>query len=419
MKLSGKISIPFFFRGIIFLLIILCFCSSNLLFAQKNNKASRTELQKKRKVLYEDMNNTKDILRTTRSEKKASLNELILVQKKIQNRNQIISNLAENLDLLDNRIADIEFQIDSLGIALEELQEDYAKSARNAYINRSDYHKLLFLFSAKNVNDAYRRMKYLDYYRQFRKDQVLSIYSTHETLKLKLADLQKEKDEHSHLLSSRQKERETLEAEKVNKDQLLKSLKTKEKQMEQKLREKQNALDDLNKQIKSLIAKATATNPKGATDDKKLKLDNSPEAQKLSATFASNKGKLPWPVEKGVITANFGTNPHPVLKNITTTNNGIDISTEPNANVRAVFDGKVSNILFNPTFQWAVIIKHGNYFTVYTNLKEPTVNKGDLVKTKETIGTVYFNEDENEAIVHLEVWESNNKMNPASWLYRK
>jgi septal ring factor EnvC (AmiA/AmiB activator) len=401
------------------LLAFLCLYGTNPLFAQKASKSSRIELQNKRKALYEDMNNTKDILRTTRSERNASLNELILVEKKINNRNQIISNLAEHIDLLDNRIADIEFQIDSLGIALEELQEDYAKSARNAYINRSDYNKLLFLFSAKNVNDAYRRMKYLDYYRQYRKNQVLNIYSTNETLKSKLIDLQQEKDEQSHLLGNRQKERETLEAEKTNKDQILKTLKTKEKQMEQKLREKQTALDQLNKQIKDLIAKATATNTKSTSANKPKALDTSPESLKLSENFAQNKGKLPWPVEKGVITANFGNNPHPVLKNITTTNNGIDISTEPNANVRAVFEGKVSNILFNPTFQWAVIIKHGNYFTVYTNMNEPTVNKGDMVKTKQSIGTVYFNTDENEAVVHLEVWESNNKLNPAPWLFRK
>ncbi len=401
------------------LLAFLCLYGTNPLFAQKASKSSRIELQNKRKALYEDMNNTKDILRTTRSERNASLNELILVEKKINNRNQIISNLAEHIDLLDNRIADIEFQIDSLGIALEELQEDYAKSARNAYINRSDYNKLLFLFSAKNVNDAYRRMKYLDYYRQYRKNQVLNIYSTNESLKSKLIDLQQEKDEQSHLLGNRQKERETLEAEKTNKDQILKTLKTKEKQMEQKLWEKQTALDQLNKQIKDLIAKATATNTKSTSADKPKALDTSPESLKLSENFAQNKGKLPWPVEKGVITANFGNNPHPVLKNITTTNNGIDISTEPNANVRAVFDGKVSNILFNPTFQWAVIIKHGNYFTVYTNMNEPTVNKGDMVKTKQSIGTVYFNTDENEAVVHLEVWESNNKLNPAPWLFRK
>jgi len=419
MKLYGKIPSLMFPKAFAMLLAFLCLYGTNPLFAQKASKSSRIELQNKRKALYEDMNNTKDILRTTRSERNASLNELILVEKKINNRNQIISNLAEHIDLLDNRIADIEFQIDSLGIALEELQEDYAKSARNAYINRSDYNKLLFLFSAKNVNDAYRRMKYLDYYRQYRKNQVLNIYSTNESLKSKLIDLQQEKDEQSHLLGNRQKERETLEAEKTNKDQILKTLKTKEKQMEQKLWEKQTALDQLNKQIKDLIAKATATNTKSTSADKPKALDTSPESLKLSENFAQNKGKLPWPVEKGVITANFGNNPHPVLKNITTTNNGIDISTEPNANVRAVFDGKVSNILFNPTFQWAVIIKHGNYFTVYTNMNEPTVNKGDMVKTKQSIGTVYFNTDENEAVVHLEVWESNNKLNPAPWLFRK
>lgn len=407
-----------YFWGSITLLTLLCMCVAPNLQAQTKAK---TELQKKRKQLYAEMDMAKDLLRNTRSEKEASLNSLILLEKKIQNRGQIIANIAENIDLVEEHIAEIEFRIDSLQSALELLKEDYAKSVRSAYVNRSDYNKLLFLFSAKSVNDAYKRIKYLDYYRQSRQNQLLQINRTQDTLVLKLADLQQEKNEQSQLLSNRQIERETLEIEKGNKDLMLKQLKKKEKSIEAKLKEKRLALDDLNKQIKEMIAKATAadTNKGSSSAGKPKKLDTSPESLKLSGEFAQNKGKLPWPVEKGVITANFGNNPHPVLKNITTTNNGIDISTEANSKVRALFDGKVTNILFNPTFQWAVIIKHGNYFTVYTNLGEVTVDKNTDVKTKQNIGTVYYNPDDDEAIIHLEVWESNNKLNPAQWLYRK
>ncbi|HRK27463.1 MAG TPA: peptidoglycan DD-metalloendopeptidase family protein [Chitinophagales bacterium] len=401
--------------------LVLLLLSSNtgtLLYAQKT---SRTELQKKRRQLYEEMNITKDVLKSTRSEKESSLNTLILLEKKIQNRSKIIANIAEHIDLLDDRILEITFQIDSLGGALEQLQNDYAKAAQTAYLNRSDYNKLLFLFSAKSVNDAYRRLKYLDYFRQYRKNQVLQIYATNASLQAKLAELQQEKAEQNQLLANKQKERETLEVEKGSKDEMLKTLKSKEKEYEKKLNEKQKALDELNKQIQELIAKANANAAKNAEAtgaNKPLKIDTSPDAIKLSDEFSQNRGKLPWPVEKGVITANFGANPHPVLKNITTNNNGIDISTEPNAKVRAVFSGKVSNILFNPTFQWAVIIKHGNYFTVYTNLAEVTVEKGAEVKTKQSIGTVFYNADDNEAVVHLEVWESNTKLNPAIWIAR-
>jgi len=396
-------------------LLWLCFAFT----IQAQPAKSKTELQKKRRQLYQEMDVAKDILRNTRSEKEASLNTLILLEKKIQNREQIISNIADNLDLIDERIADIEFQIDSLQNTLETLKEDYAQSVKNAYLNRNDYNKLLFLFSAQSVNDAFRRMKYLDYYRRYRQNQLAQIHTAQDTLALKLSALLQEKSEQSNLLTNKQTERETLEIEKTHKDVVLQQLKRKEKQMEQKLREKQLALDDLNKQIKAIIAKATAGTTTGSSSGRTAKLDTSPEALKLSDEFVQNKGKLPWPVEKGVITSNFGNNPHPVLRNITTTNNGIDITTEPNSKVRTLFNGKVTNILFNPTFQWAVIIKHGNYFTVYTNLAEVLVEKGAEVKTKQTIGTVFLNTDDDEAIVHLEIWESNNKLNPAQWLFRK
>lgn len=396
-------------------IVLLWLCFAFTLQAQPAK--SKSELQKKRRQLYQEMDIAKDILRNTRSEKETSLNTLILLEKKIQNREQIISNLADNLDLIDKRMADIEFQIDSLQITLEALKEDYAQSVKNAYLNRNDYNKLLFLFSAQSVNDAFRRMKYLDYYRRYRQNQLAQIHIAQDTLALKLSTLQQEKTEQNNLLTNKQTERETLEVEKTHKDVVLQQLKRKEKQMEQKLREKQLALDDLNKQIKAIIAKATAGTTTGS--NRTTKLDTSPEALKLSDEFAQNKGKLPWPVEKGVITSNFGNNPHPILKNITTTNNGIDITTQPNSKVRALFNGKVTNILFNPTFQWAVIIKHGNYFTVYTNLAEVSVEKGADVKTRQNIGSVYLNTDDDESVVHLEIWESNNKLNPAQWLYQK
>lgn len=375
---------------------------------------SKKELETRKKQLYKDIDAAQKLLRNTQKNKAASLNELILLERKVNSREQVINNIEGELSFLEQNVAKTARQIDSLENKLQALREGYAQSVRQSYLTQNNYSRLLFLFSAKSFNDAYKRIKYMQYYRQHRKDQVADIEIVRQGLVSKAENLRREKAEQVSLLDNAQKEQEILKSEKKQQNAVFKQLKGREKEIKSSLDRKQRAIDDLNRQIRDIVSAAISSEKRRSS--RTAPKDQSPEALKLSADFSKNKGKLLWPVEEGIITGYFGTHAHPLLKNIYTTNNGIDISTDPNTPVRAIFEGKVINILFNPNFHWAVIIKHGNYFSVYTQLREVSVAKNDVIKMKQNIGIVNTNGDDGKTEVHFELWEGADKLNPAVWL---
>lgn len=375
---------------------------------------SKKELETRKKQLYKDIDAAQKLLRNTQKNKAASLNELILLERKVNSREQVINNIEGELSFLEQNVAKTARQIDSLENKLQALREGYAQSVRQSYLTQNNYSRLLFLFSAKSFNDAYKRIKYMQYYRQHRKDQVADIEIVRQGLVSKAENLRREKAEQVSLLDNAQKEQEILKSEKKQQNAVFKQLKGREKEIKSSLDRKQRAIDDLNRQIRDIVSAAISSEKRSSS--RTAPKDQSPEALKLSADFSKNKGKLLWPVEEGIITGYFGTHAHPLLKNIYTTNNGIDISTDPNTPVRAIFEGKVINILFNPNFHWAVIIKHGNYFSVYTQLREVSVAKNDVIKMKQNIGIVNTNGDDGKTEVHFELWEGADKLNPAVWL---
>jgi len=376
---------------------------------------SKRQLQKQKKRLYDEIEIAQRLLKDTRADRKNSMQELVLLEKRISNRQEIIENINQHIALIEGNISANNAQIDSLNTQLVTLKETYANMVQDAYLTQSSYSKLMFLFSAEDFNEAYRRFKYMQYYRDHRQNQIATIVSAQDSIVAKVQLLETEKEEQQKLLTEQERERSVLENEKNDKGALLKNLKKKEKNVKYQLQKKQTALDELNRQIQAIIAKATSTK----TNAQGKVIPPSPESTKLSKQFAKNKGKLPWPVAKGVVTGKFGTNRHPVLKHITTTNNGIDITTQKESIVWSVFNGQVTNILFNPSFQWAVIVKHGEYFTVYSNLVTVNVAKGDKISTKQQIGTVHTDPNDGKTAVHLEVWKGNTKLNPIKWIARK
>jgi len=242
--------------------------------------------------------------------------------------------------------------------------------------------------------------------------------------------LKADKKEKVTLLWSEQDEQNKLQTTKQVKSKIVGQLKKQESKLKRQLGEKEKALVNLNEQIELIIAQVMEEKIKAKEAEKeaknkevvsvtpKNKKSKKKEWSKISARFAAKKGKLPWPVDNGVITGKFGKNRHPVLKNITTTNNGIDITTTPGTAVQSLFDGTVTNVLFNPSFQWAVIIKHGSYFTVYANLKETSVVKDKKVTSKQSIGIIYTDPTTNKTEAHLEIWKEREKMNPVHWIHK-
>lgn len=361
------------------------------------------------------------MLAENQKNKKASMADLSLLQSKIDNRKKVIKNIKEQLSLAQQKLDKLNADIKQLEEDLEVLKEDYAKMVRNTYKLQSNYNRLLFLFSAKSFNDGYKRLKYIQYYNDHRENQVRSIRITKEEMLDKVDEMILEKEIKKELLAAQEAEQSKLLGEKKKKDAVVNKLKKQEKDIRAKIAAKQKARKKLAKEIKGIIAREIAAAAKAAQKAKanpNIKAAPTAKLAALSKEFSTNKGKLPWPVDNGVIVSRFGENPHPLLKSVTINNNGIDISTKQKSTVRAIFNGEVRDIFFSPTIRNAMIVKHGDYFSVYTGLEEVFVVKGDQIDTGEALGIVHTNKD-GETEVHIEVWKGNAKLNPASWIKKQ
>lgn len=417
--------------------VLLCFILSGLcssVFAQ-----SRAELEKKKKQLNQDIEYTNKILRQTQQEKAASLKGLRVLNSQIHTREKVIGTINKQITVISGEIGEKNRNISSLQQQLAQLKKEYANMVLFAYRNQSAYNKLMFIFAAKDFNQAYKRMKYLQQFGTYRRKQAEYIERTKRALNLKVMELNSDKKEKNTLLTEEQKEKQTLTKEKVKQTQVVGQLQSREKNLRQEIAKKQREAQKLNKAIQDIIRReieearkkaeeearrkaeaeakakgttAPATVPKTATGS--AVLSSTPEAAKLTADFVSNRGRLPWPVEKGVIVERFGVHPHPVLAKVEVNNDGIDIKTNPGASARAVFGGEV--IAVTSVFgEYAVIIKHGEYFTVYSNLRSASVSRGQKVTTKQAIGTV-SSDAEGNAELNFQVWKGQVKMDPEYWL---
>ncbi len=407
------------FLAILFLLS----CYSAFSQVSKHEK-ERQNIEKQRQKLLNDIDFTEKDIENTKKKKASSLNQLETYIRQISIREKLISTLNKELSLLTKQITEKKGQIQSLEKDLETLKEEYAKMIVAAYKTRSSYSKLLFLFSSDDFNDLVNRFKYIEKYAEYRKNQALLIEKNKNELAIKIDELQQKKTEKEQLLNNQKEQKKTLTDDKQEQNNLISSLQTKEQHLQDILNEKRKAKDKLQKIIADLIRKEIEEARRLATLEAKKneKLSLTPEAAKLSADFTKNKGKLPWPVERGVIISTFGEHQHPVLKRVKTMNNGVDIKTTENAMVKALFNGTVAHVGFMPSIQNFILINHGAYFTVYSNLKITYVKEGDKVSTKQVIGKAYTNTDENKTQVHIEIWKSTSdkettRMDPELWLY--
>ncbi len=403
-------------RSIKKLLSFLCcflFLSLSVLGQQKS------ELEAKRKKLLKDIELTTKMLKDTKSKKRSSLNELSTLEEQIRIREELIRNISAQITLLNGQIKETNAVIASLEADLKALKDEYAKMIYYTYKHQSSYSKLLFLFSAESFNDAYQRVKYMRRYAEFRKKQADLISITRDRLNDKIQVLQSKKVQKQKLLITEEEQRHVLNSERLTKSLVLSDLKAKEKNLRVGLKTQQKNADRLNKAIEDIIKRELADARRRAEEArKKGELASTPEAAALSANFQSNKGKLPWPVERGFISREFGEQSHPVLKSVKIRNNGVDIKTNKGAQARALFEGVVANIVYNPGFHKAIIVRHGEFFTVYSNLAEALVKPGDKVQTKQPIGIVYTDEEVEKTEMHLEIWKGTTKLDPQYWIYR-
>ncbi len=399
---------------LIIVLLLLAFSAN----AQSNKK---DKLQNQYKQIQAEIKKIESLISSTQNEKTNSLAQLNSISSKIGVRRNLIDNISNQISFLENSILEKQNVIISLEKDIKRLKDDYAKMVQNSYNNKYKTDPLNFIFSAENFNQMMQRFTYLRSYAKTRQNQSTLINRTIEDLNIKIAKLEEDKIEKTAFLSEEEKQKQELEKEKQIKNSLIAKLQKDESSLLKQIKEKNKAAQALNKEIEKIIAEeirlakakaAKDAKAKGTTVSKGLAL--TPEEKALSDNFVSNRGKLPWPVSKGFIISQFGNHEHPTIKNVYTNNNGIDIKTETDANVRVVFGGTVVNSFYLDASQNSVIIKHGEYYSVYSNLKTVNVNAGDKLSTKQTIGTVSTQDGLSK--VHLEIWKGTEKTNPELWL---
>lgn len=386
------------------------------------------KLKAEKQKLEQEIKLTQEKISEYRDRHSLSLHEMEVLQKQIRVREELIANISQQIDVISADIAESQEIIDLLENDIEKLKEEYAKMVYDAYIHQNDYDNLYFIFAAESFDEAYKRIRYLKDYSRYRQKQKDLIEKTLISLEDEIATLESQKEEKKSLLSAEEKNRTALNQEKQEINSKATEFKSKEDEAIAKVKEKERQKSQLNSQIEKLIAeakriareKAEAEARRKAEAEGTTSTENLPaltrEAEALSASFAGNKGKLPWPVERGTIIRSFGKKEHSVLKNVYTENNGVDISTNRDAEARAVFDGEVIETFYSPVFQWGVLVQHGEYYTIYLNISAPTVKKGEKVVTKQKIGNVHYDRSTSASELHFEIWMGDSKLNPALWL---
>src|SRR5690554_48595 len=426
-----------------FLFFIILFVASTPLWSQPGSQRLKNE----QTALEKQIATTKSLLEKSKKNTRLSLEEVNLIERQVEYRERLLRNIDNQIRSSELKIEQKETKIQELNAEIERLKKQYAQLLLYAYKKRNKYGDLMFIFSAKTVEEALKRKLYLEKLGEIQQKQMRLIQQNTILLKEEIKELDAEKKkqvelgaqkkiERAEIIKTKKEKEEIYKRFKDQEDELLKELK---KQEEDKERLKQEIAAAIQKEIaaerariekerreaearrKAEEAKKKAGTPtveKPKKDEVEFSL--TAESALIGGNFASNKGKLPWPVEKGTITQNYGKNKHPSLPNVFTQNNGVDISTPKNANVLAVFKGEVTSVINIPGAGKVVIIKHGDYRTVYSNLQDVYVTKGSMVETKTPIGSLLPNPTGDISVAHFEVHHVKgntvSQLNPNLWI---
>ena len=375
---------------------------------------SINDLRKEKEKTTKEIDYINNLLKETDKNAKTSINRLSILERKLVLQASLISNINFELSYLDSTINRSSQNLDSLNADLISIKNRYAEMIRYARRNQNQNNQLVFLLSADDFNQAYKRFAYLKQYADYRRTQVEEINQLKEKLGELVVDLNKKKSDKELLLSSKINQSETYARQKTEQKAYYASLQKKDKDLRKKLENQQKNAMKLEQEIQRSIAEEAR---KSAVKTSKAPgVKPSPELKNLSDDFSMNKGKLPWPLQRGLITDHFGEHPDLVLKHVMRKNSGIDITTESGAKARAVFKGEVTKVLAMGG-NWAIILRHGSYLSVYSNLSGVSVQVGQKVQTKQDLGTVFTDrEDDNRTVLKFQLWYENSKLDPEKWI---
>ncbi len=424
-----------------YICLVLFLLAGPFLYAQSTSE----KLKKEQEKLEKKISDTRSLLGKSEEQTQSSLNDLRVIENQIRYREELLRNYDNQIRGAELKISEKEKQVEELRLKLEKLKAQYKELVIYAYKHRNKYGNMMYIFSAETYYEALKRKKYLEKVAEIQKKQFLIIKQHQELIREEIAEIEKEKHYKTALLGEKKREKEVIQKDREKQQVLYEQYKQEEAQLRAQLQADERKKEVLKQQITAAIQKEIAAaeaerKRREAEARKKREAENAkagntakaPEVKEevsfaetkesaaLSRNFEGNRGKLPWPVEKGTITEGYGRNAHPTLQNVYTNNNGVDIGAPKNSQVRAVFEGEVTSILNIPGAGKVVIIKHGNYRTVYGNLQDVYVTVGMKVKTKQAIGSLLSPVSGAISTAHFEIHQVNGtavqSLNPALWI---
>ena len=389
---------------------------------------NRDELTEKRQKLLAEISQASKLLTNTKKDKKAALDQYYAILRQVHQRQELIETLQQEIDLSNESIDRTASTINALQLDMERLELEYGEMARQTYRNKVNDNKLLFIFSSEGLSDGLKRWRYIQQYDKYRKKQAALILETRTSLTEKLNGMELKKVELQDLLLTNERQQDLLQKSLNLKDNLLKGLKADEVRISRVINQKRVAHRKLSAAIENMIAteiksRVAKNRVNAAPTNKnippnKTRTTNPSNISASNTAFKQQKGKLAWPVQEGMITRHFGKQSHPIHKQVQITNNGIDIRATASKQVTAIYNGQVAGLQYVPGYQNTLIIQHGDYYSVYSNLEDVSVRKGSTVTSGQLIGRAGQNTQNGYSEVHLEIWKGKQRMNPAVWLKR-
>ena len=378
--------------------------------------SSRKDLENQKQAIQKELKQINNLLVINNKKKEVAFSDIENLTLKIQRQQEIVKLTNRQINILNDEISQNQKTKANLEKNLEEIKLAYKQMIIRSYKARSGKNKLMFILSAETFFQAFKRTQYIKQYASHRRNQAKKIVSISENISNVIKDLSQRLDLKRDLLQKNRDNQKTLESEKTRVNKMAYQLRSQEKKYKRNIVLKQKESEKIDKEIEKLIKEAIA-----ASNRKKAKSNNfslTPEALALAKSFELNKGKLPWPVSRGVVIQKFGTQPHPVVRTAKIKSNGIVIATEKSAKVKTVFKGVVLSVLkfrgSNPT----VLVQHGNYITAYKNLAKVFVEKGDNLDSGEVIGEVYNNENSGKSTLQFSVFKKTTPLNPIYWILK-
>ena len=384
---------------------------------QSQNIKKQEELEKKSILLKKEIKKINELLFSNEKKKKTALDEVEDLELKLFFREELIKINNQQANEIVMRININEKTILNQRNELDKLKNNYSKMIKNSYQSRSLNNRLMFLFSSENFYQAYKRLEYLKQYSASRRKFALRIEQKTKLLQELNKSLIDQKIKKDNLIQENRKAKQVLLNEKKRQKEVISFLLKKRKNLSAQINLKQKQAKEIDNEIEKLIKQAILVSKKNSKNSNSVVFDLTPEAKLIANNFKSNKGRLPWPLEKGVVIQRFGKQRHPVVRTTTIQSNGVTIATKPNSIVRSVFDGEVMAILVYKGSNPSVLIRHGNYISAYKNLGRVDVKKGERIKAKQKIGKVFTNQKSGKSTMQFSIFNNAVPENPKNWIY--